>query len=945
MNSVNAVWFLLISSYPTNRQKSKEVMTYALGQRWVSQTEPKLGLGLITEFANRRLTLSFPAAGETRTYATDQAPISRIIYKPGDLISNHEEHKFVVLDTREHNALIEYRVHAQQHPEQVTVLKEVELNCFIQFTSPLQRLMSGHFDRNRAFRLRYETLQHKHRLQQSEIHGLLGARTSLLPHQVYIAAEVASRYAPRVLLADEVGLGKTIEAGMILHAQLHNGLAQRALIVVPDTLVHQWLIEMLRRFNLRFSIFDRERFDSLLDEGIENPFETEQLIICDQNFLLRETVQHQALSAHWDLLIVDEAHHLHWSETDSSEAYRCIEALAKHSRGVLLLTATPEQAGIESHFARLRLLDPDRFHSLPVFIEQEKNYQEITAMVGQLQILDDAANIPAAIAEKLGETSDITPQQAIQRLLDQHGTGRILFRNTRQAVKGFPERILHPYPLTEDPNLSDSQQAEAQIKNHPGVTWLSEFLRNSKNEKSLVICHSAELALTLEAWLRLRQGIRSACFHEGLNIIERDRAAAYFADKDEGAQVLICSEIGSEGRNFQFARHLILFDLPDNPDLLEQRIGRLDRIGQRHDVQIHVPYLLGSRQEGLFHWYHLALDAFTHSCAAGYAIYEQHQAELEQYLRDKDFQSVESQAFIRQVRSKRDEAMSALQAGRDPLLELNSCRPDIANVLIDQIETEENSQLLAAFMERQFNLYGVEQEYQSDHTVIIRPGEHMLEQHFPGLQEEGNTLTFHRLKALHREDVEFITWEHPMVTELIEQTTSGELGNAAVAKISVKGVEPGTLFLEAVFALNSMAPKALQLDRFLPISPQRVLVNISGRDLSTVLPHEQLNGLCSGLKRNMAQAVLKEIRDDISTMLNHAQALAEKAVPELISGALRKLEEQLGHEIQRMLSLQNKNPLIRDEEIAYLQNRLKEGQDYIQKTGLEVQSLRVIINT
>jgi ATP-dependent helicase HepA len=122
-------------------------------------------------------------------------------------------------------------------------------------------------------------------------------------------------------------------------------------------------------------------------------------------------------------------------------------------------------------------------------------------------------------------------------------------------------------------------------------------------------------------------------------------------------------------------------------------------------------------------------------------------------------------------------------------------------------------------------------------------------------------------------------------------------------------------------------------------------VNVTGRDLSEVLPHEQLNGLCSGLKRNMAQAVLKEIRDDINTMMSHAHALAEKALPDLLREANRKMEEQLGNEIQRMRSLQSKNPLIRDDEIAYLQNRLIEGQDYIQKTGLEVQALRVIINT
>lgn len=921
-------------------------MTYALGQRWVSQTEPKLGLGIITEFANRRITISFPAAGETRTYALEQAPISRVVYKEGDTISNHEDEQFIVMGVEYTDELIRYLAKATDDSKAVRTLSEVELNCFIQFTSPLQRLSSGHYDRNRAFRIRYETLKHKHRLQQSETHGLLGARTSLLAHQVYIADQVSRRHAPRVLLADEVGLGKTIEAGMILHAQIHNGLASRALIVVPSTLIHQWLIEMLRRFNLRFSVFDRERFDSLTEEGIENPFETEQLILCDQNLLLNEQVQEQALAAKWDILVVDEAHHLHWSETESSPEYQCIEALARHSHGVLLLTATPEQAGIESHFARLRLLDPDRFHNLQEFKSQEQNYQQITQLVGSLQAINDEDALPENVIDMLGAGAEnLTKKQAIQQLLDEHGTGRILFRNTRQAVKGFPNRILNAYPLQIDPNAPQTEVAEENIKHNPSVNWLSNFLDTTREDKTLIICRSAELALTLEAYLRLRLGFRTASFYEGLNIIERDRAAAYFADKEEGAQALICSEIGSEGRNFQFARHLVLFDLPENPDLLEQRIGRLDRIGQANDIQIHVPYLMESRQEGLFRWYHHGLDAFTHSCAAGYALYEHFSSELEQYLKDKDFDSAEGTLFIKQARTKRDEAMAALQTGRDPLLELNSCQPDIAEAIIEKIESEEESSLLSGYMERQFNLYGVEQEYQTDQTLIIRPGEHMLEQHFPGLQEDGNTLTFHRLKALVRDEVEFVTWEHPMVTDLIDQTLTGELGNAALAKISVKGVDPGTLFLEAIFALNSMAPKALQLDRFLPVSPQRILVDVSGRDLGEVLPHEQLNELCSGLKRSMAQAVLKEIRNEVSKMMNHAQTIAEKAVPELINNAKHAVEAQLTTEINRLISLQSKNPLIRDDEIEFLKKQKEDCLSYISKTGLEVQALRVVINT
>ena len=656
-------------------------------------------------------------------------------------------------------------------------------------------------------------------------------------------------------------------------------------------------------------------------------------------------VKTAALAADWDLLIVDEAHHLHWNEAESSVEYQCIEALATKSRGVLLLTATPEQAGIESHFARLRLLDPDRFHSLSEFIAQEQNYQQISDLVGKLQTLESDSELPQEALSLLGDDAKgISISEAIQRLLDQHGTGRILFRNTRQGVEGFPERILQAHPL-ESSNQDADANLESDIKNSPKVTWLTQFLKDHRDKKVLVICASAETALALESYLRLREGLRTSAFYEGLSIIERDRAAAYFADKEEGAQALICSEIGSEGRNFQFSHDLVLFDLPENPDLLEQRIGRLDRIGQTHDVQIHVPFVPGSRQEGLFNWYDQALDAFTHSCAAGFAIYEHFSSELETYLTGADYQSESAQAFIKNVREYRDEAMAALQTGRDPLLELNSCNPEQAEQIIEMIEAEESSQELSAYMERQFNLYGVEQEYQSDQTLIIRPGEHMLEQHFPGLKDEGNTLSFHRLKALVREDVEFVSWEHPMVTDLIEQTLSAELGNAALATMSVKGVEPGTLFLEAIFALNSMAPKSLQLDKFLPVSPQRIVVNITGRDLSEVLPYEQLNELCKGLKRSMAHAVLKEIRNDVGKLLEHAQKVAEAAVPSLISQASDAMNQELGNEIQRLKSLQAKNPLIRDEEIEALRHQQSACQEYIEKTGLDVQAMRIIINT
>src|SRR5690606_35217226 len=113
----------------------------------------------------------------------------------------------------------------------------------------------------------------------------------------------------------------------------------------------------------------------------------------------------------------------------------------------------------------------------------------------------------------------------------------------------------------------------------------------------------------LEAAIKERFNLNLALFHEGLPLVQRDRQAAWFAEPD-GAQVLLCSEIGSEGRNFQFAHHLVLFDLPLNPGLIEQRIGRLDRIGQTETIRIHVPLVAGSADAWIAEWYHRGLDAF-----------------------------------------------------------------------------------------------------------------------------------------------------------------------------------------------------------------------------------------------------------------------------------------------------------------------------------------------
>ncbi|WP_229767782.1 RNA polymerase-associated protein RapA, partial [Vibrio cholerae] len=646
-------------------------MSFALGQRWISDTESDLGLGTVVALDARTVTLMFAASEENRVYARSDAPVTRVIFNVGDVVDSQQGWSLQVEQVVEDQGVYTYLGTRVDTEESGVALREIFLSNQIRFNKPQDKLFAGQIDRMDNFVLRYRALTNQYQQHKSPMRGLCGMRAGLIPHQLYIAHEVGRRHAPRVLLADEVGLGKTIEAGMIIHQQVLTGRAERILIVVPETLQHQWLVEMMRRFNLHFSIFDEERCVEAFSEA-DNPFETQQYVLCSLDFLRKSRQRfEQALEAEWDLLVVDEAHHLEWHPEKPSREYQVIEALAEQTPGVLLLTATPEQLGRESHFARLRLLDADRFYDYEAFVKEEEQYapvaDAVTALFSGEKLSDEAKN---KITELLSE-QDVEPlfkaleshasedeialarQELIDNLMDRHGTGRVLFRNTRAAIKGFPVRNVHLLPLEIPSQYTTSMrvagmlggkltpEARAMKMLYPEeifqefegeesswwqfdsrVNWLLEKVKAKRSEKILVIASRASTALQLEQALREREGIRATVFHEGMSIIERDKAAAYFAQEEGGAQVLICSEIGSEGRNFQFANQLVMFDLPFNPDLLEQRIGRLDRIGQKRDIDVYVPYLTETSQAILARWFQEGLNAFAETCPTGRAVYD-----------------------------------------------------------------------------------------------------------------------------------------------------------------------------------------------------------------------------------------------------------------------------------------------------------------------------------
>ncbi|HAU04613.1 MAG TPA: RNA polymerase-associated protein RapA, partial [Pseudoalteromonas shioyasakiensis] len=775
--------------------------------------------------------------------------------------------------------------------------------------------------------------------------------------------------------------------GMILHQQIISGRASRVLIVVPENLQHQWLVEMLRRFNLRFSIFDEERCDEAFADS-PNVFETEQLVLTSLEFLSKKKRWfEQATLADWDLLVVDEAHHLSINNGKPSTEYQRMAELSQDIPGLILLTATPDQLGHRSHFARLQLLDPDRFYDYDAFVEEESNYKEVAEAANQLlgeKGLDDASR--ATLKELLKET-DITDllakaeqgdktarNEILSMLLDRHGTGRILFRNSRSGIDGYPSRKLHAYPMAMPKqyktamsvlgNMGGIQNAELTALRalfpekifqefegenaswgafDPRVDWLIETLKTLKHEKVLLICAKAETALSLEQILREREAIKASVFHEGMTIVERDRAAAYFADEYDSAQILLCSEIGSEGRNFQFSHHLVLFDLPLNPDLLEQRIGRLDRIGQTQDVNIHVPYFENTAQEVLLRWYNEGLDAFETTSTTGQMLYKEYGEELLEFIGAHNCDEEELDPLLEQVAGQNAKLRKQMESGRDRLLELHSSGQGRAESLVADIEELDDQFTLPSYMINVFDTFGVSQEDKGENTIILKPTEHMLNPSFPCLKDDGITVTFDRSTSLSQEDAHFISWDHPMVQGSLDMICDDDFGTASVALLKNKKLPAGTFFVELIFIAEAMAPKALQVGRFLPPTPIRILLDKGSNNLADNVAFDAFNQQLSAVGRQTASKLASALQSAIHPMITSAQGMAQTKLETLRAESLEKMQTALGEEQARLTALKQINPNIRDEELSFFDKQRSELTTYIEKAQVKLDAIRLIV--
>lgn len=938
-------------------------MALVPGQRYISNAEPELGLGTLIRIEGRSVQVLYATAGVLRQYAAHSAPIARAEFRVGQKV-NGKGINFVIDQVGEEDGLLVYHGGGK-------TLNEAELDDSQAISRADERLVSGRVDRADRFDFRQEALLRRAQALRSPAWGLESSRIDLIPHQLRVAEIAAARQPLRILLADEVGLGKTIEAGMILARLLASGRVGRVLVLLPETLVYQWFVELLRRFNLQFSLFDEERCESIeTSDPTRNPFQDEQLIMASIGFLSGSPKRTaQATEAGWDLVIVDEAHHLAWTAESASAGYSLVETLAARTPGLILLTATPEQLGRSGHFARLRLLDPARYHDLDVYVAEAEGYSGLSEIAGKL---NDGASLTAkdrkALSKRLGEDEQLVSLLAnpldataantlLDALIDRHGTGRVMFRNRRAQVGGFPRRIAQLVTL-DGSELDDAQrqhllaefhadlqaiapEIELPYANDPRLNWLLEMIDQLAAEKFLLICRSQAKVLALEEILRTRSGVKVARFHEGMSLLQRDRNAAYFADP-EGARLLLCSEIGSEGRNFQFAHHLVLWDLPLDPDLLEQRIGRLDRIGQKHDILIHACAFSGTAQHALMRWFELGLDAFRSSPSDGRELLKRYGQRLvavaEQHAHGGEDADSELDALIGETRASHEELSALVNSGRDRLLELASARQTHADRLGRALADADANHANDEFILRMFEQFGIENEELAPRTVVLDP-EYLSTDGFPGLKDGPQQVTFDRGIALAREDLPLLRMDHPMVSGAIDLLLEGEHGNASF--LVDDALPARSALLECVFVLTCIADRELAVERYLPPLPIRIVVD------TRLLPRHDYQPGADSVKRSTERAIeysryRKLLTKLVKPMLAHAETLARERAQIEIGAALTAIERDLGDEHARLVALARVNAAVRTEEIEAIDAELEALRTAIPQAAPRLDAVRFI---
>lgn len=659
----------------------------------------------------------------------------------------------------------------------------------------LERLALGELDEVDDFVTRLNVL---HLLAIREADGLgsfLGGRVRLFPHQLHVAEHASASDPVRWLLADEVGLGKTIEASLVLNRLVHAGKVERCLVVAPDALTVQWLGELYRKYHQVFTILDAQRLaDVSRDFGPDfNPFDVHRRAVVALEMLIeRPQLTEQAVRAGIDLLVVDEAQRLRRPPGHPGDpGWRAVAPIAALGRHVLLLSATPLEDDAHGFFRLLQLLRPQEFPedaSFEARLAQGTPLPPCTSSTRRADIggLPPRVGIPIDLSGHAGWPLRDVVEKAVRAAAAPHVVAQRqkIDRVRRALASGAALGAL----LGPDEEVL-RQQAAVMDARDPRLEWLLSQapLWRDAQEKTLVFVAHRETLEMLRTALSHRAQLASGVFHEELSPARRDTEVARFREAD-GPSLLVSTECGGEGRNFEFCKRLVLFDLPWKPSVVEQRIGRLDRIGRRIPVDVvyfRPPGGIGRDVVRLFE----SLGLFSEPLAGLEPQLAHVEGALEEIALDpqaslspEGFEALVTEAHAARTRI-REAAYQQLH--RDPY------RSEMAAGILARVPAELdalNEEVVIAASER----LGFTIERPHGHrTYAIELGSASLVDGLPGVPG-GSTFvgTFDREEAVEHETLDFFASGHPLVEGVFAHFEDSSLGRVARFSLEV-GTERG----------------------------------------------------------------------------------------------------------------------------------------------------------
>ena len=764
----------------------------------------------------------------------------------------------------------------------------------VAITDPTDRFKANLIGPMQQYRLQEVTRWYRLMHLYDELVSLGWVGVDIKPHQVAVVHKVISNYPHRFLLCDEVGLGKTIEAGMVLKELRARGGAQRVLAIVPPSIVRQWQFEMKSKFNEAFSVLDTGTVRYLENQGrTGNPFTSEESVLCSSGWVAIPRWAELCAEADWDLVIVDEAHHARSHRSrETTRLYRLVRDLAGPShfarRAMLFLTATPMQLDTHELYSLVELLDPALFPSEEHF---ERHRREVPGLSRLAELLSRHGfplpdEDPDVTVEQVSGWLELDEDTARQRLTagleerealvaelaDRHLLSEVMIRNRKAEVGGFMPRVANRWSVeltveerialeaVEDYVEYGFQLAEGASNSTFGfvmVTFqklmassiaairgslsrrrervqtagprppatageLAERLDYDEDASEVVgdaggesLDESrAELALldraivsldhvTVDSKARVLAGELSKLFADdldtkvllftqfretqrflaerlsaggwGVNVFhgqmsprEKDSAVERFRN-GAGPQILISTEAGGEGRNFQFCHILVNYDLPWNPMRVEQRIGRVDRIGQEHAVSIFNLWVRGTIEERVLDVLEKRIKVFEETVGGLDPILGDTEGDIRDILRVAGKKQAKAfEEFGRQVEARVRAARAADSQLGDFIMDTKSYRRELAERIAGQPSPIGNDdldrfigQLLAderTYIKRRGDAYDL-----TFHGEILDS----QRKQFAGGPEK--TAVFRPDLRPDSEDVELMAFGHPIVDAIVER--------------------------------------------------------------------------------------------------------------------------------------------------------------------------------